>query len=90
MQKRPDKLFAVVRSHPGFLLFLCWLIFIIFKLPHLSLPYYSDEAWSYIPAIHMMETNGLSMLPDALPPDVSRGHPLLFYFLGALWMRVFW
>jgi len=35
-----------------------------------------------------MEATGLSLLPTALNPELSRGHPLLFHYLGALWMRL--
>ncbi len=63
-------------------------IFSAYKSQHLFLPYFWDEAWSYIPAITMMNNTRLSLMPDALPPEISRGHPLLFYFLAASWMRV--
>ena len=63
--------------------------FIIFKIPHLSLPYYWDEAWVYGPAVRLMERNGLSLLPDALPVYYSRGHPLLFHFLAGAWLKIF-
>ena len=62
--------------------------FIIYKMPHLSLPYYWDEAWVYGPAVRLMEQTGLSLLPDALPVYYSRGHPLLFHFLGASWIKI--
>lgn len=65
------------------------LIFIGVKIPYLSLPFYWDEAWVYGPAIRTMEANGLGILPDALEPELSRGHPLLFHFLGAAWMKLF-
>jgi 4-amino-4-deoxy-L-arabinose transferase-like glycosyltransferase len=64
-------------------------IFIIIKIPYLSLPFYWDEAWVYGPALRLMEANKLSLLPDALPIYYSRGHPLLFHFMGALWLRIF-
>jgi 4-amino-4-deoxy-L-arabinose transferase-like glycosyltransferase len=64
-------------------------VFIVVKIPYLSLPYYWDEAWVYGPAIRIMEAHKLSLLPDALPIYYSRGHPLLFHFLGALWLRIF-
>lgn len=64
-------------------------IFVIVKIPYLSLPYYWDEAWVYGPAIHIMESGKISLLPDALPVYYSRGHPLLFHFLGAIWLRIF-
>lgn len=62
---------------------------IAFKLPHLSLPYFWDEAWVYAPAVLEMHKNGLSLLPDAIPPELSRGHPLLFHLLAALWVKIF-
>ena len=71
------------------LLLILVIVFIVAKIPYLSLPYYWDEAWVYGPAIRIMEAHKLSLLPDALPVYYSRGHPLLFHFLGALWMRVF-
>jgi len=62
--------------------------FIIFKIPYLSLPYYWDEGWfSY--ATHAMYDNGLRLLPDAIPVELSRGHPVLFHFFAAAWMRIF-
>ncbi len=69
--------------------FIIIIIFIIFKIPHLNLPCFWDEAWAYAPATRMMYNHGLSLLPDAIPVYCSRGHPLLFYFLGAAWMKLF-
>lgn len=65
------------------------LFFVIIKIPFLNFPYFWDEAWVYAPASIMMHEQGPSLLPDVLPPDLSRGHPLLFHFLGALWMGIF-
>jgi len=62
---------------------------VIIKFPHLFLPHYWDEAWSYSPAVQYMYEHRLSLIPGALPPTLSRGHPLLFYFLSAGWMRIF-
>ena len=62
---------------------------VIIKFPHLFLPHYWDEAWSYSPAIQYMYENHLGIIPGALPADLSRGHPLLFYFLSSGWMRIF-
>lgn len=74
---------------PRAVLLLVAFAFILFKLPYLSLPYYWDEAWVYAPAVKAMHENGISLLPWAIPPELSRGHPLLFHVLGALWMSVF-
>ncbi len=62
---------------------------LVFKFKHLSLPYFWDEAWVYAPAVLEMHKSGLSLLPDAIPPELSRGHPLLFHFLAACWVKIF-
>ena len=60
-----------------------------YKLQHIGLLYFGDEAWPYGVAVRTMHHNGLSLLPHALSPDLSRGHPLLFHLLAATWMRIF-
>ena len=72
-----------------YILLLVLILVCIIKFPHLFLPHYWDEAWSYSPAVQFMYENHLSIIPGALPSDLSRGHPLLFYFLSAGWMRIF-
>ncbi|CAN5885662.1 hypothetical protein BH11BAC7_BH11BAC7_07290 [soil metagenome] len=62
---------------------------VIFLFPFLHLPYYWDEAWVYGPGVRTMCIKGPGLLPDALPVDISRGHPLLFYFLGGIWLKIF-
>ena len=63
-------------------------LFVWAKCQDLQLPYFWDEAWSYIPAIHAMFDNGPSLVPGAIAPELYRGHPLLFYCLYASWMHV--
>ncbi len=65
------------------------LLFIVFKLPHLHYPYYWDESWPYASAISEMCNHGISLLPTALPPELSRGHPLFFHCAAATWMKIF-
>lgn len=65
------------------------LIFILSKIPYLNFPFYWDEAWVYAPAIQYMAEHGLSLHPASLPVELSRGHPLLFHFLGAGWISLF-
>ena len=66
------------------------LIFIvIFKYPHLFLPHFWDEAWSYSPAVQYLYDHGLGFWPSAIPAGLSKGHPLLFFFLFAGWMKIF-
>lgn len=65
------------------------IVFIGVKIPFLSLPYYLDEALLYGPAIRKMEATKLGIFPNSLPSELSHGHPLLFHFLGAGWMKLF-
>jgi 4-amino-4-deoxy-L-arabinose transferase-like glycosyltransferase len=76
-------------SKPVLFLALLIIAVAIFKISYLPLPFYWDEAWVYGPAVHAMYNHGLSLLPDAVPPELSRGHPLLFHFTAALWMTIF-
>lgn len=63
--------------------------FIGAKAAYLNLPYYWDEAWVYAPAVHAMHASGPTLLPDNISTSLSRGHPLMFHFLGSLWLSVF-
>lgn len=71
--------------------FIPWLVALLFglyKIQDLSLPYFWDEAWSYFPALEAMQQTGPSLLPNAIDPQLYRGHPLLFYFLQSTWMNI--
>lgn len=68
---------------------------VIVKVPHLAVPYFWDEAWSYFPAVFKMYETGPGLFPGALPLWDAKGHPLFFFFLTSSWMRmvgtsVFW
>lgn len=65
------------------------LVFLIFEIPLLNLPFLFDELWVYGPAVQMMSEQGPSLMPDVISPDFSRGHPLLFHALYGLWIQVF-
>lgn len=65
------------------------IVFVAFKVPHLSYPYYWDESWPYATAIRAMAQHGISLMPDAVDGELSRGHPLFFHALGASWAKVF-
>jgi 4-amino-4-deoxy-L-arabinose transferase-like glycosyltransferase len=71
------------------LLLVLILVFVIIKIPYLSLPYFWDESWSYGQAIHYMYKNGLGILPGSLPHSLSKGHPLLFFCIAAFGMKIF-
>lgn len=59
------------------------------KLEALSLPFFWDEAWSYLPAIRVMAEQGPSIIPGSIDTELYRGHPMLFYFLSSLWIKTF-
>ena len=80
--------------NPSFLkdrlfLFVLLIVFICLKIPHLTLAYYWDESWPYVPAIFQMFARNISLLPGAVDPVLSRGHPLMFHALGAAWLHLF-
>jgi hypothetical protein len=51
--------------------------------------FFWDEAWGYAPALKSMAQAGPSLLPGSISTDLSRGHPLLFHFLGGVWIKIF-
>jgi 4-amino-4-deoxy-L-arabinose transferase-like glycosyltransferase len=63
--------------------------FIVARAPKLFVAFYWDESWPYATAIRRMHDHGASLLPTALHPDYSRGHPLLFHASAASWMKIF-
>jgi 4-amino-4-deoxy-L-arabinose transferase-like glycosyltransferase len=70
-------------------LLLVLVLFVALKLPHLHYAYYWDESSPYAPAIKAMHDHGVTILPGAIDPELSRGHPLLFHALAAAWMGIF-
>lgn len=70
-------------------LFLVLIVFTVCKLPQLHYAYYWDESWPYAVAIKAMYTHGISLMPTAIDPELSRGHPLFFHAIAALWMNIF-
>lgn len=65
------------------------LLFVIVKLPAISLPYFWDELGVYARAGLYLHDNGLGLLPKNLPPELSRGHPLLFSFIHGIGYFIF-
>lgn len=63
------------------------ILFSLLKFESLALPYFWDEAWSYIPAISTMAKKLPCLLPGCIDPELYRGHPLFFYFLASAWMK---
>jgi hypothetical protein len=71
------------------LIYLIIVVLVIIKIPYLTLPFYWDEAWSYAPAVYDMHDKRFALMPGTADPQLTRGHPLLFYFVSATWMNVF-
>ncbi len=65
------------------------LAFIGFAIPRLNLPFFWDATWVYAPAIFDLSRGIPSLLPDSIPVNIGRGHPLMFHFLGATWCKIF-
>lgn len=74
-------------KHPWIFLIIAFVITVSVKIPHLTLPYFFDETFSYHRAIQEMAKGTPGLLPGNIPLDLSKGHPLFFYFLGALWLK---
>lgn len=72
----------ILKEHKNLVFLLA--IFIISKLYFLHLPFYWDEAWSYIPAIKSILDNNFIVQPELL-----KGHPPLFYFSAAVFAKIF-
>ena len=65
------------------------IFFVLSKLPALSAPFFWDELGVYGAAGLYMHDHILSILPASLPPELSRGHPLLFTCVQALGFHIF-
>lgn len=60
-----------------------------FAFGFIHLAHFWDEAWVYVPALKEMSLKGVSLFPNTIPLDLTRGHPLLFHFIGGWWYRIF-
>ena len=63
-------------------------ILTLFKFNDLSLPYFWDELGVYSRAVFYQYEHSVSLFPDSVPPELSRGHPLFFTFIVAFAMKV--
>ncbi|WP_420208706.1 ArnT family glycosyltransferase [Candidatus Electronema sp. JC] len=70
-------------------IYLLILLFFLFKLNHIHHPYFWDELGVYSRAALYMFDHQISMMPNAIPPELSRGHPLLCTVIFAIGYRIF-
>ena len=79
-----------ISKNTSFIVFLFGLlVFVLLRAQYNHLGFLWDEMWSYVPAVRTMHQNGISMLPSAMNPEISRGHPLFFYALSASFLKIF-
>lgn len=64
-------------------------VFTLFKMPFLNYAFYWDECYPYVVAIKDLHQQGTSLLPGAIDPELSKGHPLFFHSIASLWMYLF-
>ncbi len=60
-----------------------------FALQYIHLGHFWDEAWVYVPALKEMSLKGVSLFPHTISVELTRGHPLLFHFIGGWWYKLF-
>lgn len=65
------------------------ILFAFLSYPLIDVPFYWDEIWVYAPALTRMAETGPTLLPGVLDAELSRGHPLLFHFLGGVFIKLF-
>lgn len=63
--------------------------FCVLRYTDAHLPFFWDELNAYIKGAIYMADHKLSLLPSAVPADISFGHPLLLMFINAFWVKVF-
>jgi 4-amino-4-deoxy-L-arabinose transferase-like glycosyltransferase len=86
-----NHLLKLVKNRPYELLTAASIIvFFLFKLHDVSIPFHWDEMGIYVhAAFQMKDTGHISLLPGCIDPLFSRGHPLLFTFCTALVFKIF-
>ena len=73
----------------GYISIILFAIYYIYlKFDCLELPFFWDEAWVYSIALKNMAISP-SLMPDKSSIDLTRGHPLLFHFLGGVFLKIF-
>ena len=75
------------RMGPIGLIVIAW-AFLLSRLWLLDLPLFWDELGVYGQSVFHLADNQICPAPSCLPPVLSRGHPMLYVFLNALWAEV--
>ncbi|MCC7030622.1 MAG: glycosyltransferase family 39 protein [Chitinophagaceae bacterium] len=73
-----------------YLFLILLLLFIFLKWPSLQIPYFWDELGVYVPGMReIADKHTIGIFPADLDPLYSRGHPMLFYFVGGNVFKLF-
>lgn len=65
------------------------ILFLAYKFQDLTLPYFWDELGVYSQSATYQFYHRLSLMPNSVPPEFSRGHPLFYTFINAIVFRLF-
>lgn len=72
-----------------FLLLGASICFYSLRFSDAQLPFFWDELHAYVQGTIYMVDHKISMLPSAVPDNISFGHPLLLFFINAIWVKIF-
>ena len=76
----------VLENYWSFLILYSFFFIAVFS--YLGLPAFWDEVWVYLPSVEYLHNNEINLLPNSLPPELSRGHPLFFHSLYGMWAKL--
>ncbi len=82
------KIFESSRNRMVIIL-MAFIVFVIYKFNDIFLPYFWDEISGYMIGVLYLLDHGISILPSAIPPEASYGHPLLVHVVMASIAKVF-
>ena len=80
----------ILKNHIPFLLVILSIALVwVYRFSSLHDPYFWDEMGVYGNGVQYLLQHGISIFPNAMPPEISRGHPLLFYAVHASVLKLF-
>jgi 4-amino-4-deoxy-L-arabinose transferase-like glycosyltransferase len=80
----------LLQKHTAALLVLLSILALwVHRFSSLENPYFWDEMGVYGNGVQYLLEHGISILPNAMPTEISRGHPLLFYAIHAFALKIF-
>jgi 4-amino-4-deoxy-L-arabinose transferase-like glycosyltransferase len=72
-----------------FIIVSAFAVFVAYKFNDIFLPYFWDEMAGYMSGVIYMLDHRISLLPSAVPAELSYGHPLMVHFIMANVASVF-